>query len=393
MDKPNYIIIMNKLNLTVLSLLLILVVSCKKNQEPFAVMAYYMPSTEENNLNNLPLDRLTHIIFSFTIVIDNQMQFSDAESGDQLKDLVKQKEKYPHLKVMVACGGWGGSGGFSEMATNVQNRQIFVTSCIQFLQEYDLDGLDIDWEYPGLPGIGNPHKPKDKEGFTALMKELRTAMNETGKKYTLTFASAGWEKYYDFVELDNVMPSVDYMNIMTYDFTGGNAKVTSHHTNLGLVTADDFKDTPAYINYTESETTYHPRSCQFIINYCINKGVKPEQIVIGAAFYGKGWVGVDPDNNGLYQQNKGGWPGARYHELKDNYINKNGFIRYWDETAKAPFLYSSQDSVFITYDDPESVALKTQYALNNKLGGIMFWQLNGDTQQNDLLNAIDNEVK
>lgn len=347
------------------------ITSCnvKSVEKPsMVIMAYYVPG--QVTPANLPLDKLTHIIFSFTEVVNDQMKFRSAEAADRLKELSAQKKNHPRLKVMVACGGWGGSSGFSEMAADLSKRKKFVASVIDFINDYDLDGLDMDWEYPGLPGNDNPHLPEDKENFTSLMKELREAMDATGKDLILSFASAGWERYYDHIELNEVMRYADYMNVMTYDQVGGGSPVTGHHTSL-------------------KSSSSSQRSADAIIRYCIDQGVSPGQIVIGAAFYGRSWKGVAPENNGLAQATKGAWKSAIiYSEIAESYVNKEGFNRYWDEIAQAPYLYNAKDSLFITYDDPQSVALKTSYAKENRLGGIMFWQLTQDTPSGDLLDAI-----
>lgn len=377
-----------KINLLVLSIVLLGACECNKPQGQLHVMAYSMAPDEGFFPEQLPLEKLTHIIYSFTKVIDNQMKFADTLEHENLKLLVAQKQNYPRLKVMIACGGWGGSGGFSDMALSPETRKQFVTSAIAFLEKYQLDGLDLDWEYPGLPGIGNTHRDEDKENFTALVQELRKAMDESGKKYLLTFASAGWEKYYNYIELDKVMPYVDYMNVMTYDNVGGHDPFTAHHTNLGYVNLEDLNGTPAKSIIDTMATPASPLSAEAIIDFCIKQGVNPKQIVIGAAFYGRGWVGVDPENNGLYQTTKGAWSGASFSDLQDRYINKNGFVRHWDSVAKAPYLYNQSDSIFITYDDQESVKLKTHYAREKNLGGIMFWQLPSDATEDGLLNAI-----
>ena len=185
------------------------------------IMAYYFPHWGNFHPEALPLDKLTHIIFSFTEVIDNEMKFANDSDGLMLKKLVEEKKNHPKLKVMIACGGWGGSGGFSEMSRTAGNREKFVESVVGFLKDYQLDGLDIDWEYPGMPGIGNPYIPEDKENFTALMQELRKGLDKIGKDQVLTFAVAGWEEFFNHVELDKVMPSVTYMNVMSYDLAGG----------------------------------------------------------------------------------------------------------------------------------------------------------------------------
>jgi len=173
-----------------------------KTQNSINVMAYYMTPRENYQPQDLPLEKLTHIIFSFTVVIDNEMKFENPEQGEKLSQLVDQKKNHPHLKVMIACGGWGGSEGFSDMAATTENRKKFVDSAVRFLLDYKLDGLDIDWEYPGMYAAGNPYRPEDKENFTSLMRELRKAMDKTGQKLTLTFASAGWENYYRYIELE-----------------------------------------------------------------------------------------------------------------------------------------------------------------------------------------------
>lgn len=383
--------------------LLLNILACQSPEEQpdaqtksdLAIMAYYVP--EKNYQPELlPLDQLTHIIFSFTNVIDGEMKFRNPEAGEKLKLLVEQKKKHPNLKVMVACGGWG-ADGFSDMASTAKNRMKFAKSAANFITKYQLDGLDIDWEYPGIPAAGIKHRKEDKENFTLLMKTLRQQLDSLEQDQTLTFASAGWKRYYNFVEMPDVMQYVDYMNIMTYDQVGANNPYTAHHTALGWITEEDLAPYPidTFINARKEAMkkrgfTWEPRSMEKIVAFCMDLGVAPEQIVVGAAFYGRAWKGVPPVGNGLYQANRGshiGW--CAYHKIRDSFELKNGFERHWDSIAKAPYLYNPSDSIFISYDDTVSVKLKTTYAIEKKLGGIMFWELGNDTKQkNSLVNAI-----
>ncbi len=372
-------------------LLAILVCSCTRPYEDKGVkiMAYYFPHWRNFHPETLPLNKLTHIIFSFTEVIDNEMKFPDDTTGMMLKGLTAERKKHPNLKVMVACGGWSGSGGFSEMSRTPENRKKFVESVSKFIKEYKLDGLDIDWEYPGMVGIGNPYIPEDKENFTSLMRELREALDKIEKDQVLTFAVAGWQDFFYHVELDKVMPWVTYMNIMSYDLAGGDDPYTSHHTGLGYVKMEDIAGTPAAQKMTEAGDSTKPWSAERIITYCMNKGVNPGQIVIGGAFYGKGWKGVPPQNNGLYQLNRGQWKERNsYATIREKREDKNGFVRFWDPIAKAPYLYNATDSIFVSYEDTVSIRLKTEYAINTGLGGIMFWSLNSDTPKDGLVDAI-----
>ncbi|MDU8886036.1 glycoside hydrolase family 18 protein [Yeosuana sp. MJ-SS3] len=386
---------------------LILLISCNKKEKTLdkkehsiSVMAYYVPK-QDYPINQLPLNKLTHIIFSFSKVIDGEMKFNNQENDSLLHEVVKQREKHPDLKVMIACGGWG-ADGFSDMASTADNRQKFVKSSIDFVKKYDLDGINIDWEYPTIPAANTGARVEDKQNFTLLMKELRQELNTLERTQTLTFASAGWERYYDNIELNEVMQNVDYMNIMTYDQVGGSSPFTGHHTPLGLIMEEDIIDTPLYVYLQEKKVQmensgrkFEPRSAERIIDYCIDKGVKPEKIVIGAAFYGRAWKGVPPENNGLYQPNKGAYIGwSSYSQIRKEFETNKNYQRNWDSIAKAPYLFSANDSIFISYDDTLSVKLKTKYAINKNLGGIMFWQLTNDTkEEKSLLQSIYDAAK
>ncbi len=372
--------------------------SCKKSIDQkahkIAVMAYYVPE-DDYHPETLPLHQLTHIIFSFTKVIDNEMKFNNTAFDKKLRQLVEQRKTYPDLKFMIACGGWG-SKGFSDMSYTPANRKKFVKSVLRFIKDYALDGIDIDWEYPCIPAANTKARPEDKQNFTLLMKELRNALNTLERPQTLTFASAGWKPYYENIELKEVMKYVDYMNVMTYDQMSGNSPFTGHHTPLGWIKNEHLKDSVISDFYEDMTrrsadfgVEYEPGSVERIVDYCITQGVSPNQIVIGAAFYGKAWKGVSSTNNGLYQANKGAYATDAYREIRKKYESNYAYKKHWDSIAKAPYLFNAKDSIFITYDDTISVKLKTEYSIKHQLGGIMFWQLGHDVKEkNSLLNAI-----
>ncbi|MCY1720562.1 glycoside hydrolase family 18 protein [Prolixibacteraceae bacterium Z1-6] len=370
------------------------------NDSPVNIMAYYVPERDYHP-EQLPLNKLTHIIFSFSKVIEGEMQFRNEESGKKLQLLVEQSERYPNLKVMIACGGWG-ADGFSDAALTQESRAKFVKSAVAFIEKYQLDGMDVDWEYPGISGAGTKARPDvDKQNFTALMKLLREELDKLDRPQTLTFASAGWERYYTNVEMLEVLKYADFMNVMTYDQVGANNPVTAHHTAFGNVEYKDIAATPLgkmlearKERYESRGIKFGPRSVERIIDYCISNGADPKQLVVGAAFYGRAWKGVEPENNGLYQPNKGSYIGwSAYHQIREKYENKNGFTRYWDELAKAPYLFNPTDSIFISFDDTMSVKIKTRYSMDKNLGGIMFWELSNDTkEENSLLDAIFEEA-
>ncbi len=358
------------------------------------IMAYYVPERDYRPAS-IPVEKLTHIIYSFTHVIDGEMKFSKPEeAGPKLEALVAQKARNPDLKVMIACGGWG-ADGFSDMALTEESRKKFIISARDFIEKYQLDGMDMDWEYPGISGAGTKARPEDTQNFTALMKGLREMLDSLDSPKVLTFASAGWKRYYDFVNMDEVMKYADYTNVMTYDQVSGVSRYTGHHTPLGAVHSEDIAGTPMQAHLDSAYQSGNsqdpdPRSVEKIVDFLISEGVDPRQIVIGAAFYGRLWKGVPPDNNGLYQESGGiktGW--IAYHRIRETIESDTSYQRFWDEDARAPYMYRSADSLMLSYDDTVSVALKTQYAMEKGLGGIMFWELGNDTKETGgLLDAI-----
>lgn len=358
------------------------------------IMAYYVPERDYRP-ETIPVEKLTHIIFSFTNVIDGEMKFREPEKvGSKLEALVRQKQRNPNLKIMIACGGWG-ADGFSDMALTEEGRQKFIESASEFIQKYKLDGMDMDWEYPGISGAGTKARKEDTRNFTLLMKGLREMLDRFDTPKVLTFASAGWKRYFDFIELGEVMEYADYTNVMTYDLVSGVSEYTGHHTQLGGIDSEAIAGTPFHTHLTELHRAgkiqdSDTRSTHKIVDFLVDKGVDPRQIVIGAAFYGRLWKGVPPENNGLFQRSGGisiGW--LAYHQIRKDYETDPNFKRYWDERAKAPYMYNATDSLMLSYDDTVSVTEKTKFAVEKGLGGIMFWELGNDTKKEDsLLDAI-----
>ena len=98
------------------------------------------------------------------------------------------------------------------------------------------------------------------------------------------------------------------------------------------------------------------------------------------------------DNNGLYRRAIGPARGGGFTYLKDSLINKNGYKKYWDATAKAPYLFNQDNKIFISYDDERSVKAECKYVKRYHLAGAMFWEYSSDKKEY-LLKTIANEFK
>lgn len=336
-----------------------------KSKDDFAVIAYY--AGNGSDLERYRWEQITHVIYSFCHLKEDRLAVDNEASAAAIKNLVGLKQSYPQLKVMVALGGWGGCETCSLVFARKSGRKNFTESAAKLMEDYGLDGLDLDWEYPAIPGVpGHPYADEDRRNFTLLVQDLRATM---GPDALITFAAGGYPLYFDkSIEWGPVMETVDYVNLMSYDLVGGYHTVTGHHT-------------PLYSNEQQD------RSAAAGVDYLLKLGVPSDKIVLGAAFYGRSWEGVSNENKGLYQRGtfKSFIP---HHRFSEQLSPDDGFVFYRDPVSRAPYAYSEARQEFATFDDAESIRLKTEYALEKNLGGIMFWQLTDDRKDGGLLQAI-----
>ncbi len=336
-------------------------------QKKYKVIAYYTGNGE--TIRQYPVHQLTHIIYSFLTLHNDSLTFRNEQQQQTLQQLVQLKKDYPKLKVMVSIGGWGGCAPCSDLFASADHRNNFAKTAVDLFKQYDIDGLDLDWEYPAIEGYpGHTFSIADKTNFTELVKALR---QEMGNNYLLSFAAGGFTNYLEqSIDWDAVMPLVDFVNLMTYDLVNGYSTVTGHHTPL----AD-----------------YQPvqQSTQRCVNWLLNKKIYPGKLIIGAAFYARVWKDVEATHRGLFQ------PGNYSHELayrnfSSYFSDSSGFKYYWDRKAKAPWQYNLKNKLYATFDDERSIGKKTNFILRKKLGGIMFWELTQDKPTGGLIDAINN---
>src|SRR5436190_14868634 len=270
------------------------------------------------NTDSIDVYRLSHINYAFVDVKDNRAWLHfEATDTVNLRKLSDLKIKNRALKILISIGGWSWSKNFSDAVLTDTSTKNFANSAVEVVSRFNLDGIDIDWEYPGMIGDSNMFRPEDKEHYTLLFKDLREGLDSlkkiTHKKYFVTTAVGGSHDYIEHTEMDKVQQYTDYINVMSYDYADGADSLSNHHTNLYVSSAD----TAQY-------------SADRSIKEYIAAGVPREKIVIGIAFYGKGWQMMNDTNHGLYQRAVGPYRGGGFTYLKDSIINKNGFARYWD---------------------------------------------------------------
>jgi chitinase len=332
--------------------------------KPLAIIAYY--SGNATDIDRYDISKLTHIIYSFVVLKGNKLHVNP-QAGQILQKLVSLKKRFPSLHVSIAFAGWGGCKPCSQLFSEAGNREAFAQSAQKILEQYHLDGIDLDWEYPAIQGpTGHPFSPRDKQTFTELVKALRKAIGD--KKEISVAAGAFTEFLQQSLEWEKLAPLIDRFNLMTYDLVNRNSIVTGHHTGL-------------------YPTRQQIESAANAIRYLDSVGVPRNKLVLGAAFYSRVYEQVDSTNNGLYRSCR--FKGfVTFKSYSRTFSKANGYSCFWDNEAKAPWCYNKQKKLFATFDDLRSVKLKTQFAIDRQLQGIMFWELRQDLPRSGLLDAI-----
>ena len=372
------------------------------------VLAAYFPEWgiygRDYQLADVPADELTHLIYAFAdlnaagemTLFDSyaatEKRFSAEESvtgeADQwyyppedprseqtiwgnFNQLALLKEANPHLTLSIAVGGWTLSDHFSTVTSTQAGRDTFSDSIVEFLTTYQVfDGIDFDWEYPGGGGeSGNSASPSDGANYALLMTDVRAKLDdlgsELGRTYEISIASpAGLDKIANF-NLAGLAPSVDFFNVMTYDFHGTWEDTTGHQAA--------FTGDPVGYDIETAVDAY------------LDAGVAPEQIVLGAPLYTRAWSGVADGGDGGYNEAASGAAPGTYeagnYDYKDllSQINSGaGWDLYWDDNAQASYVYNAGQDIFSSFETTTSIALKAEWADAMGLGGMMFWDLSND---------------
>ena len=334
---------------------------------------------------------LTHIIYAFARVTDDGraalgdpcadigqcggMTTPGDAPGGNFAALMELKRRQPHLRFLIAFGGWSGSQRFSDVALSDSTRRAFVTSALDlFIRRWPglFDGIDIDWEYPVAGGMPeNSRRPEDRHNFTLLMAEVRRQLSEQGdrdgRQYWLTAATSAGANGIANLDLDSLARIVDWLNVMTYDYHGGQ---TMAHFNAPLHSASN-DPTPRY-NVDSTIAMY------------LRSGMPANKLVVGVPFYARSYGGVAPVNDGLFQTagttapREWSGPAVDIKNLTRAKLDSAGFIVREHPEARASWAYNPTTGVWITFEDSTSIARKADYVRERGLGGLMIWELGGD---------------
>ncbi|ANS87491.1 Chitinase [Vibrio scophthalmi] len=407
------------------------------------VVAGYFADWQYANADNpyvvsdIPADKLTHIIYAFlsmcgphtgandkvqqqiaqqcegkapytAIIVDKKAALEEAFGAVEVDvdyqghfaQLAQLKNDHPTIKILPSFGGWTMSEPFHAMAKDPKAIEHFSKTAVDLIAKYDFfDGIDLDWEYPGGGGLTtspwNPdtklsdeQKASERAAFTQLVKVLRADLDiltkQTEREYELSTAVGVGAKAAQ-IDWQAASPYLTNMFAMTYDFLGGWGTQTGHTTNLHA-----------------TERSWWGMGADVFINQMIEQGIPSEKLVIGAAFYGRGWQGTQAYNGELPKgdlQSDGGAPFGTgengyfmFWDLVKNYGDKQGYQYKYDEQAQAPYLWNPDSKVFISFEDQRSIKAKAAWAKSANLGGIFTWELSGDPT-GELVDAMNEGFK
>lgn len=325
------------------------------------VSAQYNPSNSSERLGKTPIVLayvtssqnaplpdpafVTHINYAFGGVSES-FDGIVIQNESRLSEISNLKNTNPTLKVLLSIGGWT-SGRFSEMAADDALRNLFAIDCKRVVDQYNLDGIDLDWEYPTSSMAGISSSPDDTENFTLLMRDIRASI---GDDKLLTLASASNAEYIDFRAIDKY---IDFVNIMTYD--------------MGR---------PPYHNAPLHQSKHVRKlSADESVDAHIKAGVPIKKLTLGLPFYGHGIKNFND-----------------FVDYKDLIHLKSAYTEKWDSEAQVPYLVDETGDFVCSFDNPKSLAIKCKYLLDRGMLGAMYWEYNCDDSDGTLRKAVYNAI-
>ena len=300
---------------------------------------------------------LDQLNYSFALIKEGK---ADGSHWMGLKKVQAFLKRNPHVDGVLSIGGWG-ADGFSDACLTEEGRKILADSLLTLMDDCGFVGIDVDWEYPGVPGTGIVSREEDVENWYALLALLRDGLDHRealhGREYHLSVALGAGDNQLAVLDPARLGKLIDQAVVMAYDMAGFD-RITGHHSAL----------------YPDED---RPLSGAHAVKKLVDGGLPAEQILLGVPAYGRVWRQVSGGGNGLNQRaNTSGNKTISFDELLR--LEEQGYTRYFDDQAKVPWWFDG--SSFVSGDDDRSIAYKGKWVVENGLQGIAVWQYTQDAE-------------
>ncbi|KZT26865.1 glycoside hydrolase family 18 protein [Neolentinus lepideus HHB14362 ss-1] len=365
----------------------------------------------------IDFSRFDWIDFAFALPNEQyDLTWDDSGATDLLKRLVTAAHANDK-KVKLSIGGWTGAKYFSPAVANDVNRVVFVNNIVKVYNQYNLDGIDIDWEYPGQPGQeGNIWTHDDTSNYLLFLILLRSRLPPTARISAATqvvpFADQNGQPLKDVTPFASVL---DWILIMNYDVWGSDSNpgpnaplsnacgnstqpdanadsAITAWTAAGMPTNKIVLGVPSYAYISKSNATRLRTRAEL--------DIEGNEITVDVADSTSSSVspGLVPLQNPVTLKNDNGGSDngqIQFAQLVEQFVltypgflGAGGFTRHWDECSSTPYLTSEIAGQVVTYDDPQSLQMKAKLARTRGLLGVNMFDIHGDTEHWDLVDAV-----
>jgi chitinase len=304
---------------------------------------------------NLDMKLYTHLCHAF-LVADAEGRV-EPRRGVPSAELAATAHK-AGVKVLLSVGGWGWDDQFRAIVSKPEAEDRYILAVLDAVDRADYDGIDLDWEYPDTKN--------EAAGFERLARRFRAGIDEQGKRkgraMVLTMAASSNPSTLRWLDTKFLCEVMDWVNVMTYDMAGNWTSYAGHHSPL----------------YPSSKAPGGARvSTETTMRFLLDeRHVPANKLAVGIPLYGRGFAVATP-----YASTRGAKKArlavSNFRAL-DRLKNEEGWKRTWDDETKSPWLIAPDQSQVIGYDDAESVALKTDWAMRQGFRGVFFWQVAAD---------------